>query len=54
MGASKVTDGMTAIPDTYTQIKVVSLWSTMRAGWSMMFYDCLSDNPQVAAPPKPS
>lgn len=51
-GASKVTDGMTAILDTYTQIKAVSLWSN-HASWmvnDVFPYDCLFDNPlQVAA-----
>lgn len=51
-GASKVTDGMTAILDTYTQIKAVSLWSN-HADWlqnDIFPYDCLFDNPlQVAA-----
>lgn len=51
-GASKVTDGMTAILDTYTQIKAVSLWSN-HADWlvnDVFPYDCLFDNPlQVAA-----
>lgn len=51
-GASKVTSGMTAILDTYTQIKAVSLWSN-RSSWmvnDVFPYDCLFDNPlQVAA-----
>ena len=51
-GASKVTDGMTAILDTYPQIKAVSLWSN-HASWlvnDVFPYDCLFDNPlQVAA-----
>lgn len=51
-GASKVTDGMTAILDTYTQIKAVSLWSN-HASWmvnDVFPYDCLFDNPlQVTA-----
>lgn len=51
-GASKVTDGMTAILDTYTQIKAVSLWSN-HASWmavDVFPYDCLLDNAaQVAA-----
>jgi hypothetical protein len=51
-GASKVTDGMTAILDTYTQIKAVSLWSN-HASWMVVDvfpYDCLLDNAaQVAA-----
>lgn len=51
-GASKVTDGMTAILDTYTQIKAVSLWSN-HADWfvnDVFPYDCLLDNPlQVTA-----
>lgn len=51
-GASKVTDGMTAILDTYPQIKAVSLWSN-HADWlqnDIFPYDCLFDNPlQVAA-----
>lgn len=51
-GASKVTDGMTAIIDTYPQIKAVSLWSN-HASWlvnDVFPYDCLFDNPlQVAA-----
>lgn len=51
-GASKVTDGMTAILDTYTQIKAVSLWSN-HVDWlqnDIFPYDCLFDNPlQVSA-----
>ena len=50
-GASKVTDGMTAILDTYTQIKAVSLWSN-HASWmvnDVFPYDCLLDNPLQAA-----
>ena len=51
-GASKVTSGMTAILDTYTQIKAVSLWSN-HSSWminDVFPYDCLFDNPlQVAA-----
>lgn len=51
-GASKVTSGMTAILDTYTQIKAVSLWSN-EASWmvnDVFPYDCLFDNPlQVTA-----
>lgn len=50
-GASKVTDGMTAILDTYPQIKAVSLWSN-EASWmvnDVFPYDCLFDNPLQAA-----
>lgn len=51
-GASKVTDGMTAILDTYPKIKAVSLWSN-HSSWlvnDVFPYDCLFDNPlQVAA-----
>ena len=50
-GASKVTSGMTAILDTYTQIKAVSLWSN-EASWmvnDVFPYDCLLDNPLQAA-----
>lgn len=51
-GASKVTSGMTAILDTYTQIKAISLWSN-HASWmvnDVFPYDCLFDNPlQVTA-----
>ncbi len=51
-GASKVTSGMTAILDTYTQIKAVSLW-TNHTSWmvnDVFPYDCLFDNPlQVTA-----
>jgi len=50
-GATKVTDGMTAILDTYTQIKAVSLWSN-HASWlvnDVFPYDCLFDNPLQAA-----
>jgi len=47
-GASKVTDGMTAILDTYTQIKAVSLWGN-HASWMVndsFPYDCLIANTQ--------
>ena len=42
-GASKVTDGMAAILDTYTQIRAVALWSN-HPSWFMVDvfpYDCL-------------
>lgn len=45
-GASKATDGLNAILDTYTQIKAVSLWGN-EASWmvnDVFPYDCVMDN----------
>lgn len=45
-GASKATDGLNAILDTYTQIKAVSLWGN-KASWmvnDVFPYDCVMDN----------
>lgn len=50
-GASKVTAGLNAILDTYTQIKAVSMWGN-DASWlvnDVFPYDCSMDNAQQGA-----